>query len=99
MSDTADRRYEDARMDKLETTIETMKDDLGLVKQKIFNGFSHSIASTENKVDYIDKQNDKQHKELGDSIKDLSKKFDKILWMFGAGALGLIIKDLIQGLI
>ena len=96
MSDIQQRRYEDARMDKLEKTIENIKDDLVLVRQKIFNGFSHSIASTENKVNYIDTQNKADHKDLRLDIKDLSKKFDKILWMFGAGAAGIIIKDIIQ---
>lgn len=91
MSDTAERRHEDARMEKIEATVEK-------IKVKIFNGMSTSIKSTENKVDYIDKRNTLEHGELKESIKDLSKKFDKILWMFGAGAFGLIVKDIIKGL-
>ena len=85
------RRYEDARMDKLELTIGTMKDDLGLVKQKIFNGFSHSIASTEDKVNYIDKQNEKQHGELKESIEKLAGKLDKILFLWVAGSVSIIV--------
>lgn len=99
MSDSPDRRYEDARMDKLEETIENMKEDVTKIKIKIFNGFSSKIDSTENKVNYIDKQNDKQHRELKDNIKDLSKKFDKILWMFGIGTLTILMKDWVLGLL
>lgn len=91
------QQYEDKRLDKIDTTIEGMSKDLELVKQKIYNGFSHSIESTENKVNYIDTQNTIAHKELKSDIKDLSKKFDKILWMFGAGALLFVIKEIIQG--
>lgn len=91
MSDIS-RRYEDARMDKLEATIETMKDDLGLVKQKIFNGFSHSIASTEEKVNYIDERNREEHKLL-------MGKLDKLMWIFITSAIGIIIKEIVQGIL
>ena len=84
MSDTPDRRYEDARMDKLEATINIMKDDLGLVKQKIFNGFSHSIESTENKVNYIDERNREEHEQL-------SSKLDKILFLWVSGSITIAI--------
>ena len=92
MSDTQDRRYEDARMDKLETTIEGMRDDIGDIKTKIYNGFSHSIASTEEKVNYIDKRNREEHEKL-------STKLDKIFWMFGTAAIAIVIKEVIQGLL
>ena len=92
MSDILDRRHEDARMEKIEATVEK-------IRVKIFNGMSTSIKSTENKVDYIDKRNTLEHGELKENIKDLSKKFDKILWMFGIGALGFIMKDVLRGLL
>ena len=90
MSDVINR-YEDKRMDKLEKTIDNIKDDLGQVKQKIFNGFSHSIASTEDKVNYIDERNTVEHKELKESIKDLSIKFDKMLWLWASGSISIIV--------
>ena len=108
MSDISEgRRSGDTRLEKIEANQEKMQDDIKeigkdmvLVKTKIFNGFSTSIKSTENKVDYIDKQNEKQHKELGDGIKDLSKKFDKMLWFLMASSVGIsagvilaIVKD------
>jgi len=70
-----------------------------LVKTKIYNGMGTSIKSTENKVNYIDKANKEGHKELGNAIKDLSKKFDKILWFFAFGALGVIISEVVKGLL
>lgn len=84
------RRFEDVRMDKLEKTIEEMRVDIGDIKTKVNNGFDKSIKSTENKVDYIDKINRKEHESL-------SKKLDKIFWMFGAAAIAIIIKEFIQG--
>ena len=93
MSDVLDRRYEDARMDKLEANIESMGKDLGLVKQKIFNGFDKSIKSTENKVNYIDERNREEHEKL-------MGKLDKILFLWisgsiaiGVGVVGYIIKS------
>ena len=86
------RRHEDARMDKLETTIEGMRVDIGDIKTKIYNGFSTSIKSTEDKVDYLDKRNREEHKHL-------STKLDKIFWMFGAAAIAIIIKEVVQGLL
>ena len=95
MSDIQQRRYGDARMDKLETTIEIMKDDLGQVKQKIFNGFSHSIASTEEKVNYIDDRNREDHAYLIKSIESISdkvdKKFDKIMWVWAGGSVSIFV--------
>ena len=101
MSDISeDRRSGDIRLDKIEANQEKMQGDIVYIKTRIDNGFSTSIKSTENKVDYIDKQNDKQHKELGDGIKDLSKKFDKMLWFLMASSVGIstgvilaIVKD------
>ena len=100
MSDSPDRRYEYARMDKLEEIIENMKEDVTKIKIKIFNGFSSKIDSTENKVKYIDKQNEKQHGELSDSIKGLSKKFDKMLWFLMASSFSItagIILSIVKG--
>jgi len=97
------RRYEDTRMNRLEDDLKEMKtnhkemqDDITYIKTRIDNGFSTSIKSTENKVAYIDTANTKAHGELKLDIKDLSKKFDKIMWVFGAGALLFVIKDIIQ---
>ncbi len=90
MSDVINR-YEDKRMDKLEKTIDDIKEDLGEVKQKIFNGFSHSIKSTEDKVNYIDQHNTIEHKELKESLKDLSKKFDKMLWLWASGSISIVV--------
>ena len=95
MSDTTDRRYEDARMDKLEIVIDGIKDDLGLVKTKIFNGFSHSIASTEEKVNYIDERNREEHHALIESLQKLSdkfdSKFDKMIGVWISGSVSIII--------
>jgi len=70
----------DKRLDKIDESIKKLTEEMGIIKQKIFNGYDHSIRSTENKVNYIDEQNTRQHKELKDDIKDLSKKMDKLLW-------------------
>ena len=72
------RRSEDKRMDKLEEDITTINKTVGEIKTKIYNGFSSSIASTENKVNYIDARNEKEHAEIRSDIKDLSKNVDKI---------------------
>lgn len=82
-------RFGDDRMDKLEKTIESMRVDIGDIKTKIYNGFDKSIKSTENKVKYIDERNREEHKYL-------SKKLDKIFWMFGAAAIAVIIKEIVQ---
>ena len=95
-----DEQQKDARMDRLEATVDKMGSEVSAIKVKIFNGFSHSIASTENKVDYIDKQNDKQHKELNDNIKDLSKQFNKMLWFLVSSSIGIssgVILAIIKG--
>ena len=100
------RRESDHRFSRMEDEIGSLKrdikeigKDMTLVKTKIYNGMGTSIKSTENKVDYIDKANKEGHKELSNDIKDLSKKFDKILWFFAFGAGGVIISDLVKGLL
>ena len=85
------RRAEDIRMTKMETTIEKVQDDVSLIKTKIFNGFSHSIASTENKVNYIDEQNKEDHKQISVDIRSLSSKFDKMLWFMVTSSVGIIV--------
>lgn len=74
------RRESDHRFSKIEDVIDVISKDMVLVKTKIFNGFSHSILNTEEKVSYIDQQNKEDHKMVRGDIKDLSKKFDKLLW-------------------
>ena len=95
MSDTPDRRYEDAKMNNIETNIKNMGKDLELVKQKIFNGFSHSIASTEEKVNYIDDRNREAHGALIKDVQNLSdkfdKKFDKMMWIWISGSASIFI--------
>lgn len=95
MSDTPDRRYEDKRLDRIDLTIETMQEDITYIKTRIDNGFSTSIKSTEDKVNYIDDRNREEHKSL-------SAKLDKILflWVGGTisiavGVIGYIIKEAI----
>ena len=86
------RRDGDARMDRLEKTIEGMRDDIVDIKTKIYNGFEKSIKSTEDKVHYIDERNREEHEHI-------SKKIDKIFWMFGSAAIIIIIKEVYQGLL
>ncbi len=75
-----DRRIYDHRMDKIEATVDKMQDDIVYIKTRIDNGFSTSIQSTENKVEYIDNENRREHAGIKADIKDLSKKMDKLLW-------------------
>lgn len=77
----------DKRLDKIDESIKKLTDELSTIKQKIFNGYDNSIRSTENKVNYIDEQNTRQHGELKNDIKDLSNKvvlvehaINKLLW-------------------
>lgn len=79
MSDP-NRRHGDHRMDKLESTVEKMRDDITDIKAKIYNGFEKSIKSTESKVNYIDERNREDHKALIEKVSRLSGKFDKMLW-------------------
>lgn len=44
------RREGDKRMDRLETTVDKMSDDINQIKTKIYNGFEKSIKNTEEKV-------------------------------------------------
>lgn len=76
------RRSDDHRFKRIEENIREMKADMKemgkdivYTKTKIDNGFSTSIQSTEDKVNYIDEANTREHSEL-------SKKLDKILWGF-----------------
>ena len=90
MSDAPLRRQDDKRMEKLESIVEDMRSDIGEIKTKINNGFDKSIKSTENKVNYIDERNREEHKLL-------MGKLDKLLWLFISGAIAIIIKEIIQG--
>jgi len=81
------RRHEDTRMNRLEDDLKEMKtnhkdiqNDISYIKTKIDNGFSTSIKSTENKVNYIDERNTKEHNELKGDIEILSSKMDRLLW-------------------
>ena len=74
------RRADDMRITKIENVLEDVRKDMVLVREKIFDGYDHSIKSTENKVTYIDEQNKEDHKTLRDDIHRLSGKFDKLLW-------------------
>ena len=98
-----ERRKDDERMTAIETTIgkmekehTKMQEDIVYIRTRIDNGFSTSIKSTENKVDYIDKMNRADHMELKSDIRDLTKKFDKLMWMFGAGAFGIVIVEVLK---
>jgi len=100
MSDLQPRRVDDTRIIKMETTIDKMQDDIVYIKTKIDNGFSTSIKSTENKVNYIDKRNREEHKLLMDSVVKLSGKFDRMLWFLVTSSIGIsagvilaIVKD------
>ena len=72
------RRSEGKRMDKLEKNIEDIETTVGEIKTKIYDGFSTSIKNTEGKVDYIDTENRREHTEIKQDIKDLSKNVDRI---------------------
>ena len=92
MSDAAgNRRYGDPRMNKLEKTVDGMREDLSLVKQKIFNGFSDSIKNTEDKINRVDEHNTEAHKMLNTNIDKLSGKFDKMIWLWLSGSVTIII--------
>ena len=41
-----------------------IKDDIGKIKEKVFNGFGESISRTERKVDDLEKQVDKRMNRL-----------------------------------
>lgn len=79
-------------MDRLEATVEKMRDDITYIKTKIDNGFDQSIKSTENKVNYIDTRNREEHKLL-------MGKLDKLMWLFVAAAIAIIIKEIVQGVL
>lgn len=64
----------------LEGSIEKMSIHIVDIRTKIYNGFSHSIKNTEDKVNYIDEANKKEHTSISYDVKELSKKMDKLLW-------------------
>jgi len=86
------------RMDKFENKIDKMSEDMTAVKAKIFNGFSHSIQNTENKIDYIDKANNEAHKMLLNQYDKLSIKFDKLLWGLVSISFLLIVSEIIRSI-
>ena len=87
------RRADDMRIEKIESNVEKMQDDIVYIKTRIDNGFSTSIKSTENKVQYIDEQNNEAHKSLKDDIRLLSGKFDKLLWALVSVSFLLIVGE------
>ncbi len=94
------RRTDDVRIEKIESTVEDITKDVQLIKQKIFNGYDKSIKSTESKVNYIDEQNTRQHGELKDDIEKLSGKvehversIEKLLWKLVGITFFAIIAD------
>lgn len=104
------RRENDIRISHIEKIVEVLSSDVVYIKTKTNNGFGASIKSTENKVDYIDKENKESHKKLEDTMKEnhkqsqdgqkyLSKKFDKIMWMFGGGAFGFVVFQIVKSFI
>ena len=65
--------------------------EVNQIRTKVYNGMSTSIASTENKVNYIDARNLQEHGEIKNDIRDLRgevksmsnsllKKMDRLLW-------------------
>ena len=46
MSDTTEQRYKDARMDKLNKTVENLQGDITYIKTRIDHGFSTSMQSS-----------------------------------------------------
>ena len=83
MSDAPFRRQDDMRMEKLESIVEDMRDDIGEIKTKINNGFTHSLQNTENKVNYIDERNREEHKLI-------MGKMDKILFLWLGGSVTVV---------
>ena len=90
------RRESDNKFSKIEEKMDVSQSDISLIKTKIFNGFSHSIQSTENKVNYIDAQNKVDHKDLKASIINLTGKMDKIIWAMVSVSFFVILGNVIQ---
>ena len=98
-----DRRENDFRLDSIDCKIMEIKDenkemliDIIYIKTKIDNGFSTSIKSTENKVDYIDQANKDDHKKLSNDIKDVDKKIDKLLWFIALSSVVIVSTVLVK---
>ena len=79
----------DDQMKELKTDHKKMRDDVTYIKGRIDNGFSTSIKSTENKVDYIDKANTREHS-------NLNKKFDKLLWALVSIPTTYILSEIVR---
>jgi len=97
------RRIKDHRMEAIKDQVKEvkseqkdMRSDITYIKTRIDDGFSTSIKSTEDKVDYIDKENKEAHGMLSVSIAGLGKKLDKLLWAIAIGSAGLIITQIIH---
>jgi len=89
MLETQSRRINDVRMDNLEINLASVKTVVSDIKIKIFNGFDKSIKSTEEKVKYIDIQNNQQHNEIKIGVENLSKKFDHMLWFLVSSSISI----------
>lgn len=84
MSDLAlQRRYEDKRMDKLESDVTGLQKDVSYIKTKIDNGFSHSIKNTEERLTRFEKRYDAGHI-------NLTGKIDKLLFIIVSGSIGVL---------
>ncbi|MDA3814608.1 MAG: hypothetical protein PF570_10200 [Candidatus Cloacimonetes bacterium] len=79
-----ERRYGDARMDKLETTIRHICNDVTDIKTKIYNGFEKSIKNTEARVTRFENRY-----EIG--YNDLVRKVDKILFLWISGSISVVV--------
>ena len=87
------RRADDMRIEKIENSVDQLKEDVGAIKIKIFNGFSHNIENTAEKVSYIDKRNLEDHKNIMSRIDGLGNKFDKLLWALVSVSFLLIVSE------
>ena len=89
------RRTDDMRIEKIETSVGKMQDDIVYIKTKIDNGFSHSIKNTEDRLTRFESRYDTGHD-------DLIKKIDKILFLWVSGSISIaiaVILFLIEGLL
>ena len=88
------RRTDDMRIEKIEESIEKLRDDVTEIKTKINNGFSHSIHNTEERLTRFENRYEVGHL-------DLAKKLDKILFLWVSGSISIaiaVILFLIEGL-
>ncbi len=85
----------DVRIGKLEEKVDKIQATVTDIKVKINNGFDKSIKNTENKVDYIDKRNTKEHDEIKNAFTAMSKElrsdYKKILWALGGVSFFLVV--------